>query len=120
MTGYFVKVPIYTFSFKNNSPGPVGQSVASPIADPGVMSLIPARNHTLMKIDCDIYSLVIFLLSLIQEGLLSVTSKSMCTEYWLTAYSRKSVVRLTDHLDMTITVDRDIKPQTNKNFTSAL
>ena len=46
----------------------------------------------------------------------------MCTEYWLTALSlslnllrKKSVVRLTDHLDMTIAVDRDVKPQTNRS-----
>ena len=32
----------------------------------------------------EIISTVILLLPLIQEGLLSVTSKSMCTKYWLT------------------------------------
>ena len=44
----------------------------------------------------------------IQEGLLSVTSESMCTNYWLTACSslpRKSVVRWTDRPAMTIAVD---------------
>ena len=30
------------------------------------------------------------LIPLIQEGLLSVTSESMCTKYWLTAYSSLS------------------------------
>ena len=39
---------------------------------------------------------------------LAVTCESMCTEYWLTALSlslhRKSVVRLTDHLTMTVAV----------------
>ena len=34
--------------------------------------------------DCEIISTVI-LLMLIQEGLLAVTSKSVCTKYWLTA-----------------------------------
>ena len=46
--------------------------------------------------------------SIIQEGLLSVTSESMCTKYWLTACSslpRKSVVRWTDRPAMTIAVD---------------
>ena len=44
-------------------------------------------------IDHKIISTVILLL---QEGLLSVTSESMCTKYWLNAYSslpRKNVVR---------------------------
>ena len=31
----------------------------SPIADPGVMSLIPARSHTFVEIDCEIFSQVI-------------------------------------------------------------
>ena len=39
-------------------PGPVVQSVASPTADPGVMSLIPARSHTFMEIDHEIISMV--------------------------------------------------------------
>ena len=55
----------------------------------------------------------------IQEGLLSVTSESMCTNYWLTACSslpRKSVVRWTDRPAMTIAVDlgRKATKQTNK------
>ena len=36
-------------------PGPVVQSVASLIADPGVMSLIPAWPHTFVEIDYEIY-----------------------------------------------------------------
>ena len=54
-------------------------------ADPGVASLIPAWSYTFMEIDHEIISMIIFLLPLIQEGLLSVTSESMCTKYWLTA-----------------------------------
>ena len=57
------------------------QSVASLIADPGVLSSIPALPHTFMEVDFEIFSPVILFLQLIQEGLLSVTSKSMCTEY---------------------------------------
>ena len=44
----------------------------------------------------------------IQEGLLSVTSESMCMNYWLTACSAcpgKSVVRWTDRPAMTLAVD---------------
>ena len=61
-------------------------------ADPGVASSIPAilsaRIHTFVEIDHERISTVILLLPLfIQEGLLSVTSESMCTNYWLTACS---------------------------------
>ena len=45
---------------------------------------------------------------IIQEGLLSVTSKSMCTKYWLTACSSlpgKSVLRWTDRPAMTTAID---------------
>ena len=63
----------------------IAQSVASLIADPDVMSSIPARPHILVEIYHEIISTVIILLSLIQEGLLSVISESMCTEYWLSA-----------------------------------
>ena len=67
--------------------GPVAQSVASLIADLGFMSSIPAQPSTFMKIDNEIFCMDIFLLPLVQEGLLSVTSESMCTEYWLTTSS---------------------------------
>ena len=66
-------------------PGLIAQLVACPTADPGVASLIPARSHIFVEIDHEIISMVILLLPLIQEGLLSVTSESMCTKYWLTA-----------------------------------
>ena len=60
-----------------------------------------------MEIDHEIFSLVI-ILPLIQEGLLSVTIKSV-GRILLTAYFKlaqeKSVVRFTDHLHMTIAVD---------------
>ena len=51
------------------------QSVISQTGDPGVTSLSPARSHTFMETDHEIISKVILLLPLIQEGLLSVTSK---------------------------------------------
>ena len=61
----------------------------------------------------------------IQEGLLSVTSESMCTNYWLTTCSslpRKSVVRWTDRPAMTIAVDLGCKAtkQTNKIHSHSL
>ena len=64
---------------------PVVQSVANLITDPWVMSLIPSWSHTFVEIDYEIFYMVILLLSLIEEGLVSVTSESMCTRYWLTA-----------------------------------
>ena len=67
-------------SISKEHQGLVVQSVASPIADPGVMSSISAWLHTFMEIDREIFSTVIFLGLLIQEWLLSVTSKSICTE----------------------------------------
>ena len=58
-------------------------------ADPGITSLIPVWSHSFVEIDYEIISKIILLPSaeLIQEGLLSVTSKSMCTKHWLTACS---------------------------------
>ena len=52
------------------------------VADPGVVSLIPARSRTFAEIDREMFSTVILPLPLIQERLVSVTS--MCTKYWLT------------------------------------
>ena len=63
-----------------HKPGPVAQSVASQTKDPVVKSSIPTRSHTFVENDREIISLVIFL-PLIKEGLLSVTSESMCTKY---------------------------------------
>ena len=62
-------------------PGPIAQSGASPTAYQGVASSIPAWSHTIVEIDHEIISMVILLLPRIQEGLLSVTSESMCTKY---------------------------------------
>ena len=40
----------------NPLPSPIAQLIASQIADPGVVSLIPARPHTFMEIDHEIFS----------------------------------------------------------------
>ena len=63
-------------------------------ADPGLASSILAQSINFVEIDYEIISTVILLPSAesFQEGLLSLTSKSMCTKYWLTACS-KSVAR---------------------------
>ena len=57
---------------------PLGQSVASPIADPGVVSSISAWPHTLVEIDHQIISTIFLLIWLIQEVLLSVTRECVC------------------------------------------
>ena len=61
--------------------GPVVQPVARLIADPGVMSSISAQSHTFLEIDHEIFSMLILILWLIQEELVSLPSKSMCTKY---------------------------------------
>ena len=61
--------------------GYVVQPVVSSIADQGVMSSIPTRPQPVVEFDHEIFSMVILLLLLIQEGLLLVTSESMCTEF---------------------------------------
>ena len=66
-------------------PGRVAQSVGHLTRKSGVLGSIPG---------------------LATEGQLSVTGESMCTKYWLTAPPTKSVVRLTDHPDMTLDVYR--------------
>ena len=56
------------------------QSIACLTVDPGVASWIRVLS---VEIDHKIISPVILLLPLVQEGLLSVTSESMCTKNWL-------------------------------------
>ena len=61
----------------------ISQLVASPTADPGIVSLIPTTSLTFVEIEHEIISTVIFL-PLIEEGLLSVKSENICRKYWLT------------------------------------
>ena len=71
-------------------PGRIAQSVMCLTADmclianPGVVSLILALSHTFEEI-MKYFLLPFSSLPLIQEGLLSVTSESMCMKNWLTA-----------------------------------
>ena len=53
----------------SGQPGRVAQSITYLNADRGVASLIPARSHSFVEIDHEIFSTVILLLPLIQEGL---------------------------------------------------
>ena len=65
---FIVSSSLMYFTYVNRlTPGHVAQSVkclatdASLAADPGVVSLIPARSHIFMKIDHEIISMVILL-----------------------------------------------------------
>ena len=89
------------------TPGHVAQLVASPTANPEFESSIPC--HTFVEIAHEIISMVILLLQLIQEGMLSVTSKKAQSTALSQACPGKSVVRWTDCPDMTIAVDWDVK-----------
>ena len=60
------------------------QSVASGNADPEVTSLVDPVPY-FVEIDHEIISIVILSFLLINEELLSVTSKNMYMKYWLTA-----------------------------------
>ena len=68
-----------------------------------------------MEIGHEIISTAFLSLLLIQVGQLSVTGKRMCTKVLVNHLGlnlpRKSVVRLTDCLNITIVVEWDIKPQ---------
>ena len=57
----YCNVRVALFDVLTTLLGPVAQSVASPTADPGVASLIPAWSHTIMVIDHEIISMVILL-----------------------------------------------------------
>ena len=76
--GYILKFLLCYNQYKvyilsNNVHSPIVLSVASPTADPGVASLIPAQSYTFVEIDHEKKSMVILL---IQEELLSVTTRS--------------------------------------------
>ena len=81
------------FNFNQQSPGCLAQWVkclatdASLTADPRVPRSIPARSHTFMEIWNNFYCHSPPFGWIIQEGLLSVTSESICTKCWLTACS---------------------------------
>ena len=78
---------LFCFSTKISRDGtnrwaPVAQSVACPIAGPEVVSSIPAQPYTFMEIDLGNIFYGYSPLSGVQECQVSVTSKSICTEYW--------------------------------------
>ena len=52
-----------------------------PIADSGVVGLIPAWPQTFLEMDHELFSTIIHLLLLISDGLLSVSRESISTGY---------------------------------------
>ena len=69
--------------------------------------------------DTESSHILVFPFPLIQKGQLLVTGESMLTRYWLTSLPRKSVVRLTDHPDMTVDVYRGLKTTTQQQPTNS-
>ena len=55
--------------------------------DPAVPSSDPALSHTFVEIDHEIISMAFLLPFAVTRRGLTVTSESMCTKYWLTAWS---------------------------------
>ena len=80
--------------------GPVVQSVASLITDPGVLSSIPALSHVFMEIDHEIFS--------------SHSPPSTDSRRAVVSYKQKYMHEVTYCLDITIAVAWDIKPQTKQ------
>ena len=66
----------------------------SPTADPGITSLIPARSHTFMEIDQDVF-LVIILLLLIQEGYV----EEALVRHVVKLVQEKNTLRLSNDMD---------------------
>ena len=106
-------------------PGHLAQSGVSLIANQEVAGLSSSQaTYFCGDIYHEVISMVILPLPLIQEGQISVSGKSMCTKYWLTAEKgcvpRNSVARLTDHRYMAeiLLLWCKIPTQTNtKHFT---
>ena len=102
-------------------PGCVGQSVMCLTADPGVTSLIPAWAHTFTDIDHEIISTAILLPSADSRRIV-VSYKwkyvhKVLANCLVKLAQEKRVFRWTDHPDMTIAVDWQVKnwtKQTNK------
>ena len=91
------------------------------------MSLIPARSHTLAKIDHEIISTAILLSTAnSRRDVVSYKRKYVhevlvnCLDKLSQACSGKSVVRLKYRADMTIAVDWDVKTKTKINKTKTI
>ena len=81
------------FTDRTSVPGRIAQSDTCLTADtcmtsdPGVMSLITTQSNTFVEFDHEIISTAVLLSSADSRKVVSVTSESMCIEYWFTALS---------------------------------
>ena len=73
-TALVLKFGLHQNGLHQTGPGHVAQSVGHLTRKSEVLGSVTGSGHILS-----------FLLLQIQEGQLSVTGKSMCTKYWLTA-----------------------------------
>ena len=64
-------------------PDPVGKLVASPIADPGVVSLILAQPHTFVELDYEIYSTVNLHFRWFKKGCCQLQAKVHVYVHWV-------------------------------------
>ena len=88
-----IMIPFYIYPLKNNIMIPSYIYLTGPRSTICNLSDCRSRDRkfdsgpsvTFVEIDHEIISMAILLHPLIQKGLLSVTSKSMCTKYCLTA-----------------------------------
>ena len=83
-------------------------------AYPGVSSSIPAWHHTFIEIDLEIMSMVILLPSTDSRRVVASYKPNNVQEVMVNCPG-KSVVRCTDHPNMTIAVGWDVKNQTKLN-----
>ena len=88
------------------------------VIDPGVASSIPVRSHTFVEIDHELISTVILLPSA-ESWRVVVSYKRKYVHELLVSHlvklaQEKGVVWWTDHPDMTIAVDWDVKNQTKQ------
>ena len=99
--------------------GHAAQLVTCLTADPGVMSSIPARSHTFMETDHEIIASAILLPSTesFKKGCFSYRWKyvhEVLVNPLVKLAQERNVVSWTDHSDMTIAVDWNVKHQTKQ------
>ena len=86
-------------------------------ADPWVTRSIPVQSHTFVEIDCEISSTVILLPSADSRFVVIYKRKyvhEVLVNCIVKLGQEKSVARWTNHTDMTITVEWDVKSQAKK------
>ena len=89
-----------------------------PVLISAVVSLIPALPNVFEKIDHKIFCMVILLFPLIKKGCYQLQPKVCAPSTGLPLSvnlpRKKDVIRLTDHLDLTLAVGLGVKPKTKR------